>query len=71
MSPLEIALGVGKGVAELVQMGILSAANAKQAEDVLVKNMKPTPSSAEVDEFRSAKNRLGIADEDTDPPEAA
>lgn len=53
-----IALAVAQGVAELVKLGIVSAQSAHEAEEVLVRAMRPTPSDEEVERYRDAMDRL-------------
>lgn len=53
-----IALAVAQGVAELVKLGIVAAQSAHEAEEVLVRAMRPTPSGEEVDRYREAMVRL-------------
>lgn len=53
-----IALAVAQGVAELVKLGIVAAQSAHEAEEVLVRAMRPTPSDEEVDRYESAMERL-------------
>lgn len=58
MAPVAIVAGIAAGVAELVKMGMLAAEQSEQAVEVLVKAMKPTPSSDEVDDYREAQAEL-------------
>ena len=53
-----IALAVAQGVAELVKLGIVAAQSAHEAEEVLVRAMRPTPSDEEVERYRDAMDRL-------------
>lgn len=53
-----IALAVAQGVAELVKLGIVAAQSAHEAEEVLVRAMRPTPSGEEVDRYDDAMARL-------------
>lgn len=64
-----IALAVAQGVAELVKLGIVAAQSAHEAEEVLVRAMRPTPSDAEVTGYETAMGRLREppAPRDTDP----
>lgn len=63
-----IALAVAQGVAELVKLGIVAAQSAHEAEEVLVRAMRPTPSGEEVDRYEDAMARLREpALRDTDP----
>lgn len=54
MTPALI-MGIASGVAELVRLGIVAANQSKEAEAIMLKNMKPTPSTSEVDEYRAAQ----------------
>lgn len=60
-----IVLAVAQGVAELVKLGIVAAQSAHEAEEVLVRAMRPTPSGEEVDRYEDAMARL------REPPTAA
>lgn len=64
-----ITLAVAQGVAELVKLGIVAAQSAHEAEEVLVRAMRPTPSGEEVDQYEDAMARLREppAPRDTDP----
>ena len=53
-----IALAVAQGVAELVKLGIVAAQSAHEAEEVLVRAMRPTPSDEEVKRYDYAMDRL-------------
>lgn len=53
-----IALAVAQGVAELVKLGIVAAQSAHEAEEVLVRAMRPTPSGEEVERYGAAMARL-------------
>lgn len=68
MTIAAIVAGVAAGVAELVKLGIVSAQYAHEAEEVLVRAMRPTPSAEEVDRLDAALARL--RDPDTDPAPA-
>lgn len=50
-----LVMGIASGVAELVRLGIVAASQSKEAEAIMLKNMKPTPSSSEIDEYRAAQ----------------
>lgn len=62
-----IALAVAQGVAELVKLGIVAAQSAHEAEEVLVRAMRPTPSDEEVERYEDAMTRLREPPRDTDP----
>lgn len=53
-----IVAAVASGVAELVKLGIVAASSQREAEEVMIRAMRPTPSSEEVDRFDAALARL-------------
>jgi hypothetical protein len=57
---MELAINIAAGIAELVQAGIVSANKAKEAEDIMFRNMKATPSAKEIEDYQKAKKDLGI-----------
>lgn len=61
-----IVAAVASGVAELVKLGIVAAASQREAEEVLIRAMRPTPSDEEVERFEDALARLRRGAEDED-----
>ncbi len=52
---MSLVAGIVAGVGELIERGIMLAQQREEAVEVLVRNMKATPSDAEVEEYDAAK----------------
>lgn len=48
-----LAFSIAQGVAELIKVGIVAVEHRQEAEGILIKNMKMTPSSKEPDEYEA------------------